>query len=260
MWFDTYLMGGVLVLVAVVIATGGLLLTRKYFDPHRLRSNHEVGGYLIAIVGTLYSVLLGLIVVDAMGKFQSARDVTEREANCLANVYILSGRLPAATRTAIRKDCLDYANAVVEVEWADMQNAQECPNARRLAVKMQETLMEFEPTTENQKGLYPQLIADTSELWKCRRERINIATNGTPIVEWITLVVGAFITIFFTYFFDVGETKVQVVMTAMVATLISLNLYLVLVFGYPFTGDMRLSPQSFRLDQAIFTNTLDDLE
>jgi hypothetical protein len=258
MWFHSYLMGGCLIIGAILIATGGLLITRKFTNPDKLRSTHEVGGYLMAIVGTLYSVLLGLIVVDAMGKFQAARDVTEREANCLANVFILSARLPEATRTAIRKGCTDYANAVVDVEWEDMANAQECTNARRLAVNMQEVLMDFEPTTENQKGLYPQMIADTSELWKCRRSRINIATNGLPPVEWVTLIVGALITVFFTFFFEVGQLRVQLVMTAMVAILISLNLFMVLAFGYPFTGDMRLSPTAFQLDQAIFANKLDE--
>jgi len=80
----------VLIALVVAIAVGGLFLARKAFDLEHLKETHEVGGVLFSAIGTLYAVLLGLIVVDAMSKFTVTRDIVQNEANNVANVYILS--------------------------------------------------------------------------------------------------------------------------------------------------------------------------
>ena len=60
------------------------------------------------------------------------------------------------------------------------------------------------------------------------------------------------ITVFFTFFFALQHTGLQIMMTAMVAMLIALNLTLVLLFAYPFKGDVSVQADSFKLIQNIF--------
>jgi hypothetical protein len=55
----------------------------------------------------------------------------------------------------------------------------------------------------------------------------------------------------FTYFFKVEHLKIQMIMTAMVAMIIALCLFLVLMFGYPFSGELTVSPDSFKITRAI---------
>lgn len=62
----------------------------------------------------------------------------------------------------------------------------------------------------------------------------------------------------FTFFFGLENLKLQVAMTAMVAMLISLNLYLVLLFGYPFSGDIRIGSEAFKIDLGIFEDHLNE--
>jgi hypothetical protein len=251
---DSYTRGLLIVLASSLIAVLGLLITRKLLDMKKLPDSHEVSGYLLSVVGTLYAVLLGLVVVDAMQQFQQARTVTEHEASCLADIFLLSSKLPEPKRAQVKHLCSEYAAQVVAVEWKMMDNIKECPVARSLALELSQTLMDFEPKTQSQQIVYAQMISDCSQFWQNRRDRINIATNGIPKVEWITLIVGGFITVFFTYFFGLQNLRLQIMMTAMVATLISLNLFLVLLFGYPFAGDLCVSNKAFLTDQYIFTD------
>ncbi|HEY9715151.1 MAG TPA: hypothetical protein V6C72_16900, partial [Chroococcales cyanobacterium] len=231
-----------------------LLLARKRLDISQLERAHEISGYLLSVVGTLYAVLLGLVVVDAMQKFQQARDVVEREANSLADVYVFAGRLPAQKRDAVQSVCRKYAHEVISGEWPAMDKGSYSPEARRTAVKLMEAVSDFEPTTENEKALYPMIVQNASEVWDNRRIRINMATNGVPLVEWITLIIGAEIVVIFTYFFDLKHLKLQIMMTAMVAALIALNLYLLLLFGYPFSGELSIHADAFNIDESIFEN------
>ena len=255
---NSYGSGALLIFAAGVIAVFGLLVTRKVLDLKKLQDSHEVSGYLLSVVGTLYAVLLGLVVVDAMQQFQNARQVTEHEANCLADIYLLSSKLPEPKKTEVRKLCIDYTKQVIEVEWESMDNIKECPAARNLALDLTKSLMNFEPVTQNQQIIYAQMISDSTQFWQNRRDRINIAINGIPQIEWITLLLGGFITVFFTYFFGLQNLKLQIVMTAMVAVLISLNLYLVLLFGYPFSGDLSVNNKAFLMDQGIFSDKFGD--
>ncbi len=256
MGLDTYLGGTFFIIGSGVLAVVGLLLTRRLIDLNGLRASHDVGGYLLSVVGTLYAVLLGLIVVDAMQKFQQARDITEKEANCLADIFILSSCLDEPKRNEIKNFCIDYSNQVVNTEWKDMDNGSYCPVARRMAVSLLQDLIKIEPKTENQKVLYAQMVADASQIWQCRRTRINMVLEGIPTIEWITLIAGGIITVFFTFFFGLENLRLQIAMTAMVAMLISLNMYLVILFGYPFSGDLKVSTEAFRINQGIYENRI----
>src|SRR3990167_7994540 len=100
---STYLAAVGLVLGSVVLAVIGLLISRKIFHIDKLVDSHEVGGYLLSVVGTMYAVLLGLIVVDAMQQYQVARQITETEANCLVDVYLLAKMLPEERSKDVRE-------------------------------------------------------------------------------------------------------------------------------------------------------------
>jgi hypothetical protein len=242
---NAYLTVLLAVIVTDLIAVVLLLFSRKVFNLEKLRSSHDVGGFLIAIVGTLYAVLLGLIVVDAMQQYQHAREVTERETSNLANVFILAKGLSNPRSSQLRQMCVGYAQQVIDTEMDRLQEGTYCPLSQRKAIDLMSSLMDFEPKTEREKAVYSQLISEASQFWENREERVSIAEKGIPFVEWVVLIAGAIITIVFTYCFALEHTPLQAVMTAMVATLLSLNLALLLIFGYPFRGDLAVQTQPF---------------
>jgi hypothetical protein len=253
---DSYIIGTILILGISLLSVLGLLVVRKYFDLEKLKSCHEVGGYLLSVVGTMYAVLLGLIVVDAMTKFQTAREVVEQEANSLADVFLLANSFPEEKCHKVRVICNDYVKEILTDEWPAMANGKISKSARKAIVELMKEVMTFEPVTENQKAIYPIAVQEACQVWDYRRARTNMAQHGIPVVEWVVLIIGAIVTIVFTYFFGLSDARAQMAMTAMVSLLISLNMYLVILFGAPFSGDLQVSPDAFRVDKLIFDNQL----
>src|SRR5690348_6859122 len=98
MRIDSYVSGFVLVAGCAALSIVGLLAVRRTVHARALISSHDVGGYLLSIVGTLYAVILGLVVFDSMGKFQQASQTTELEANSLIDVILLADHLPRERR------------------------------------------------------------------------------------------------------------------------------------------------------------------
>jgi Protein of unknown function (DUF4239) len=247
---ENYLVGFGLIAGVILSSVTGLLIVRRLFLLERLRRCHEVAGYLLSVVGTMYAVLLGLIVVDAMSNFQTARTVVE------ADVFLLAERLPEEKARRVRSLCDAYVADVIGAEWLAMARGGISLAARGHAIKLMKEVTDFEPVTKNQKALYPLLLQEAFQLWDSRRARTNIALYGVPAIEWFVLVLGGVVTVVFTYFFSLDSTRAQVAMTTMVSLLISLNVYLVALFGAPFSGDLQVRPEAFEVDQMIFRNQL----
>jgi hypothetical protein len=92
-WEGIAIIGGGILASLLIVA-----FSRRLFPADVLRDGHHATGNLLAIVGTLYAVLLGLLVVDAMVRFERAMDGVQAESNSLADIYLLAERLPAVQR------------------------------------------------------------------------------------------------------------------------------------------------------------------
>jgi Protein of unknown function (DUF4239) len=251
MQVDTYLAGVFMVAFSTAASIVGLMVVRRLLHSHNLISSHDVSGSLLSVVGTTYAVILGLIVVDAMAKFQEARQTTEHESNALADVLLLSHQLPTGARAEIETRVQSYIDRVVEDEWPSMDRGTYSPEARRAAIDLFNAVSGFDPKTEKEHAIYESELAAICEFWNMRRNRIVIASHGLPTLEWVVLVFGGVLTVSFTYFFKLEQLKIQVIMTAMVAMIIALCLFLVLMFGYPFSGELTVSSDNFRVLEGI---------
>jgi hypothetical protein len=227
-------------------------LVQWLFPEEVRRKAHDATGNLLAIVGTLYAVLLGLIVVDAMVRFERAMDIVQQESNCLADIFLLAARLPQPQQGRMQDLCRNYACQVVEVEWPLMGQARMSVQARGTALKLVQSLDDFEPETESQKAVFPLLLEQVRDLWDRRRERATTAQYGIPTVEWAVLILGGAVTVLFAGLFSVGNKRLQWLLTSLVAFVIALNLYLVSLFGYPFAGELSVSHRPFKIDIGIF--------
>jgi hypothetical protein len=248
---DSYISGVFLVSASSLVSVIGLLVVRRVLHSKNLISSHDVGGYLLSVVGTVYAVILGLIVVDAMGKFQEARQTTEGESNALADVVLLSNQLPAKQRARVHELAQVYIHRLLEDEWPILDDGRFAPSARRAAIDLIDAVTSFEPQTYKEQEIYGTELDALCEFWNCRRTRINTAAHGVPALEWVILIIGAVITVAFTYFFKLEHLRIQMVMTAMVAMIIALCLFLVLMFGYPYSGELKVDSSCFKVTQTI---------
>lgn len=258
MIFTGFVNGPLIVLAGVAVAVVLVCILQRAFDQRTLADSHGTTGNLLAVVGTLYAVMLGLIVVDAMVRFEKAIDVVQAESTCLADIYILAQRLPETHRQRIHDACRAYAVAVVEKEWPMMAQGLVSVDARKAGLRILRSLDDFEPTTEAEKAIFPLILQEMQATWDHRRERVGTAEFGIPAVEWVALLLGAAVTVVFAGLFHVENFRLQMLITAMAALVIGLNLYLVSLFGYPYAGDLSVSNRPFRVDIGMFDGLFDE--
>ena len=226
---------------------------RRALGREILKECHEVGGYYLSIVGGLYGVLIGLIVVDSLTKFETASNTVDIESRSVVAIYALAAKFPEH-RDAIQGNIKNYLDEVINVEWDLMEKEKSSSNARQKIYALAQSIFDIEPVTENQKAIFPVLVTEMISLWENRRLRIRKAEFGIPNVEWAVLLVGAAITIIFTTFFFIESGAIHLLMTVMIALLISMSLYLILLFGEPFSGDVKVQNAFQNAKNVIYGN------
>lgn len=247
MTLDSYAAGTICILISVLVAVLGLLVVRKTYNVSNLARAHAISGQYLSIVGTMYAVLLGLIVVDAMARFQQAALIVEAEANGVAELIYLCGRMPAPQRTRINELAVRYIHLVSEREWPLLAHGQSLDEASACAFDLMRTARDWEPVTESEKVAYASAVPTASDFWNARRHRLLASQRGIPTLEWCVVILGGIVTVGLTYVFVFDDLRIQITLTALVALLISFNIFLILMFGYPFSGDVKVSPRSFEV-------------
>jgi hypothetical protein len=260
----TVLFGVLVVIGACLVAVAGLELVQRLV-PHEKRQEHnDVAGFLYAVIGVVYAVLLALLVIAVWGQFQKANETVESEANGVAEVAWLAHRLPEPERHVLQEDARAYAQEVVDTEWPRMEQGlegvQSLPQGWDLIDDMRDTLQGFEPSTAAEQELYAEGLDRISRLGDARRMRIVAAQEGIPGVLWVVLVFGAVVTVGFTYLFGMRNSWAHRLMVMSLTAVIALVLFAIVAMDYPFSGGARIDPGAFELILERFeTSKLSDL-
>jgi hypothetical protein len=233
-------------LLFVGTAIGGLILVQRLVPSERRQEYNDVAGFIYAVLGVAYAVLLGLMVVAVWQDWQAAKDTATEEANELAAVFWISHALPESQARDFQELARSYARVVVQEEWPLMRQGKASPKAWALLDELRGSIVALHPTTDAQVVLYDHELQRIHELGDARRERLLKANEGLPAILWVVLLLGGAIVVSFTYLFGLRSTTVHTLMVAALALSIGLVLFTIGALDYPFRGDVRVGPDAFQ--------------
>jgi uncharacterized membrane protein YraQ (UPF0718 family) len=231
----------------VVIAVVGLKLVQRLVPSQVRKQHNDVAGFIYAVLGVIYAVLMALVVIAVWEDFAVARDTVEREASELDDVFRLAHPLPDPEGRQLQELARSYAQVVVDEEWALMAQGRTSPRAWDLLDEMTLRFENVEVSTRAEQVLYGEALARINELADARNARLVEAGEGIPSVLWGVLVVGGISVVGFAYLFGLENTLVHKLMVAVLALIISLVLFTIGVLEYPFSVDVRVGPEPIEL-------------
>jgi hypothetical protein len=91
-----------------------------------------------------------------------------------------------------------------------------------------------------------ELIKQLDNITKSRRTRVHLSGGIVPTMMWYVLIIGATLTVVFTFFFGLENTVAQVLMTGILAAMIFMSLLMTLSFDHPFTGPVNIGPEPLK--------------
>jgi uncharacterized membrane protein YraQ (UPF0718 family) len=243
--------GVFLICLFVALAVGGLILVQRTVSIATRRQHNDVAGFIYAVLGVVYAVLLGLMVVAVWEEWNEAAQTADDEASSLAEVFWLANRMPESRGHHIQELARSYARVVVEEEWPLMEEEMSSPKAWDLLDDLRTNLQNLDPTTPEEQVVYEQGFERMRDLADARRDRLLESRQGLPAILWVVLVTGGIVVVSFTYLFGLDSTAIHLLMVASLALVISLVLFTVAALNFPFKGDVTIHPEAMQqvLDQ-----------
>jgi Protein of unknown function (DUF4239) len=230
---------------AVTLACIGQWYIHRQFSEVTFVRHNEVGGFIVAVVGTLYGVLLGFLTVIAWQHFADSAQLVAEESSAAADAWHTSVGLPAGPRSRVRRDMLLYANAMVEREWPEMASRAYDKQADLIVMDAIGVAGEFNPRTIKEGNAQTATSAQLTALHDYRYRRISDNRSGILSFEWLVLLVGAVCVIGFCWLFGVENKSVHLLMTSAVTIVITATLVLLFELQYPFQSNLRIPPDDW---------------
>jgi len=244
----------------MLLAVGGLVLVQRVVPIGVRQQHNDVAGFIYAVLGVAYAVVLGLVLVAVWEQWEAAKITADDEASEVAEVSWIAHSLPQPQGRHIQELAHSYAQVVVNEEWPLMAQGKASPKAWAILDDIRDSIQRLDPNTDAQQVLYNQGLERVHQLADDRRERLLEAQEGIPGILWVVLVVGGVVVVGFTYLFGLENNTTHVLMVAALALIICLILFTVAALNYPFRGDVRVGPDAFEQVLGRFeTSDLSDL-
>jgi hypothetical protein len=229
--------------VAISMAIGYLVAR---FTSREVRTAHnDRAGFILAVIGVIYAVPLAFIAISVWERFQGAETRTYSTAGSLATVYRDAGSFPEQ-RPRLRALLRAYVRSVIYVEWPRMARGAPSPFSDALLEEADRMVRALPANTPRLADIQTQMLAAMDTALMDREERLTIDSAGINGIMWLVLIVGAVITVAFTYFFGFDRTVMQQLMIGALSFLIGLVLFLIVALDYPFRGSIAVEPEAFR--------------
>jgi hypothetical protein len=212
------------------------------FPKEMLREHNELAGFIFAVIGVIYAVILGFVAVGIWERFVQADDRTYDEASAITAVYRDAGSF--SNWRSLRSDVRSYVRYAIEEGWPALEAGK--PLADTLSSERLARDVHHTPVHDlREQEVFGHMIERTSQALLDRDARVTEDATGLNAVMWLVVFVGGFVTVAFSYLFGFQRTLMQTVMIGTLAFLIGLVMFLMMSLDYPFRGAIRVGPDAF---------------
>jgi hypothetical protein len=137
--------------------------------------------------------------------------------------------LPPGVRTEMHGLVVSYAEEVAGREWEAMESGRRSERAFELLGGMFTTLARAESASGTQAAFLAHALDRLDEVSDARIKRLDASREGIPRVLWAAILVGGLFT-----------------------AVVTLQIFVILVLNYPFSGTTKVSPASIQEIVADF--------
>ena len=238
----------ILVIVSVSLLAGaGVFGLERLVPASRRELHNDVVGFVYAVVGVAYAVLLGLVVIAAWNTLDEAKANTYTESDALVQLAWYGHTLPQPQQAEVERLAKEYTTLVINTEWPELAHQESSQQAWSVYFQLRDLVQSQQPTTPSAVARYQEAIDAASQLGNTRRERIEQAAEGIPSLLWGALVIGAIVTVGFAYFFGMKSKVAHAIVLFSLSLIFSCLLLVVIELNYPFGGIVRVTPEAFKL-------------
>ena len=233
----SWLLLTILVLLAVGLSLVGLRLVKRRIPHYVMKSHNDVAGFIFATIGVMYGVILGFAIYMVWADFNNTKRTVAMECGEILGLYHDLALHPDAQEAQdIQQQLIELTRLVIQDEFPAMARMEQSHVSREAMDRIWFSLRKLRSENDHALVIFQEILEDMNRLEKLRLERLEAAQNELPGVMWLTMILGALITISFTFFFGSENAWAQVIMTALLAAMLATMIFVVIELDHPFIG------------------------
>jgi len=235
----------ILCIISISVSYFGIRLVRKRYSADMLRENHEAGGFIFNAFGLIYAVLIAFVVFVTWTEYDGSLKNVDSEASELADLINDSKAFPEDQRVQALQLIEEYMGNVKDDEWPLLSDGQVSEKARSSFHRLWDLYTSVDAAKLKNMPLYQESLKHLNDLSEKRRTRIFDSRNDIPGVIWAVLLLGGILMVVYTFFFSMKKLAAQFLMTAALASIVTIILYMIYILDHPFVGYTKITTESF---------------
>ncbi|ACD90342.1 MAG: DUF4239 domain-containing protein [Chlorobium limicola] len=247
-------MVSVITLLVMAASVLVMLLVRKNIGYTELAKHNDVAGFIFAVIGVVYAVLLAFVVIVAWQMFRETEEKVHTEVRCMASVFRDIRLIDDPNRMEIQKEIINYTNIVIHEEWPLLGQGKSNRKALDSMHRIFNLVAAVTPDDAYEEIWYGEIVMKMNLFSDARNERILAAKDAIPGLLWNVLLLGALICIGISCLFGTSHTWAHIVMVASLSAIITLVLMTIIAFNQPYKGSISVKPDAFIEQLSHFEN------
>jgi len=230
-------------------ALGGLACARRWghcLGLYTLVDNGTVGWIFSAIL-VIYAIAIGLIAVATWSNASAASSVASQEASQIAALYRSLAGYPGPLRKDLTRSLVRYTQTIIQDAWPAQQRGEVTEKGIEILLDFERRILRFEPASEGQYIVHAEALRVLSTLVEFRRRRIEATSYAVPGSLWAVVLIGAALSIFASYVFNIRSMFVQALMTTLLTSMIALLVFFIAATDHPYRGTNAIGSQAYQI-------------
>ena len=243
--FPTVPLAMIVIGISVALALTTTLVAHWIIPGYQRKKESQLQVVIFGINAIIYAILLTLVLFTSWIGFQDAQSNIQKEANCLVELYRNTEAFLPAAKQEIRPLLEKYATSVVHEEWKTLAKSELNPGTILIAKEIWKTYTHYSPKSATEQVFLQESIRKLYELRACRQDRLADSKTGIHPALWFVLLAGEMVTVFSLSLFT-EDLRSKLVVTVLFGLLVGIFFFTIILFDFPFTGDMIVSPSAFQ--------------
>ncbi|MBC7996354.1 MAG: DUF4239 domain-containing protein [Leptolyngbya sp.] len=236
---------------SLVISLAGLFLSSKLFKID-LEKNGDLIVAMLTILGTLVSVLLGLLVSSADDQYRRLEDCVNSESTSINEIFRLSRGLPKQVSYYVQDRCIAYSDDVINDEWPLMKDGKFSSLVTKDFTELSDAIVEFHPSNDGEAAIQGALLSVASDVGQNRGLRV-VASRSNWVWRLLPLIITCAVVVLACSYLYVGKGSalLHAILVGLVAITLGINIGVIFLMTRPFSSEWAIQPEGFQLRGKI---------
>jgi hypothetical protein len=159
----------------------------------RLLEGHqnEAVGYQSAVVGVVYAVIVGFMVITLWDQYTSAGEAVQAGTSDLRDLAQFSQAFGPAAHGPVQGQAAAYAESVATSEWPAMARGGSSPATQQDFDGLVDTVQRLRVRTLSQQEFLGSMLTQINDIGEERQERLDLAGQNIPGVLWLVVILSS---------------------------------------------------------------------